>query len=125
MRIDSVGEVVKKHWLRQGVKLRQGASESELADFESKHGISLPEDMREFFAIVNGFDNRNGDEVDNEMITFFSLEEIERLNASAWDISAPADSYFVFADWSISAHVYAIRFSKIKKCFLVHITKKC
>jgi len=103
---------VKTHWLRQGIKLRPGASESEVTNFEAKYDVCLPEDMREVFAVVNGFDNRNGDEVDNDMTTFFSLEEIERLNASAWGIAAATESYFVFADWSISAHVYAVRLSK-------------
>lgn len=102
----SVGELVKQHWLRQGIKLRRGASEGELAAFESKYNVCLPEDMRECFSVVNGFENSGGWDVDNEMITFFSLEEIESLSAS------DAISYFVFADWSISAHVYAIRLSK-------------
>jgi len=38
--------------------------------------------MREIFAVANGFDNRNGEEVDNDMTSFFSLEEIERLSGS-------------------------------------------
>lgn len=45
-------------------------------------------------------------------ITFFPLEEIERLNASARGLAVPASPYFVFADWSISTHVYAIHLSK-------------
>ncbi len=104
-----VGELVKKHWVRQGIKLCRGASSEEIATFESKYNVRLPEDMRECFSMVNGFENG---ECDDEFITFFSLEGIERLNASAWGISALADSYFVFADWSISAHVYAIHLSK-------------
>ena len=110
--MNSLGELVKTHWLGQGIKLRRSATESETAAFESKYDVCLPEDMREFFKVVNGFDNRNGEEVDNDMITFFSLEEIKPLNASDWGIPARTESYFVLADWSISAHVYAIRLSK-------------
>jgi hypothetical protein len=110
--MNSVSELVKTHWLRQGIKLRRGASESEVTAFEAKYDVCLPKDMREFFSVVNGFDNRNGEVVDNDMITFFSLEEIERLNVSDWSIAAPGESHFVFADWSISAHVYAVRLSK-------------
>ena len=108
----SLGELVKTHWLRQGIKLSRGAIESEISAFEAKHDVCLPEDMREFFAIVNGFDNRSGEEVDNDMMTFFSLEEIKPLNASDWGVVSRAESYFVFADWSISAHVYAVRLLK-------------
>ena len=110
--MNSIGELLKTHWLGQGIKLRRGVFESEVTAFEAKYDVCLTEDMREFFAVVNGFDNRTGEEVDSDMTTFFSLEEIERLNASAWGIGTPAESYFVFADWSISAHVYAIRLSK-------------
>ena len=111
IRMASLGELVKEHWLRQGIKLRRGASEVEIDAFEARFNVRLPEDMRECFAVVNGFDNRGGSLVDDEMITFFPLEEIERLDASEWGISSHADLYFVFADWSISAHVYAIRLS--------------
>ena len=104
-----VGEIVKRHWLRQGIRLCHGASAAQISAFESKYDVRLPEDMRECLSVVNGFENG---ECDDEYITFFLLEEIERLNASAWGLPAPADSYFVFADWSISAHVYAIHLSK-------------
>lgn len=110
--MNSIGELVKTHWLRQGIKLRPGVSKSEVTAYETKYDVCLPEDMREVFAVVNGFDNRNGEEVDNDMITFCSLEEIEPLNGSDWDVATAAESYFVFADWSISAHVYAVRLSK-------------
>jgi hypothetical protein len=105
----SVGELVKIHWLRQGIKLRPGVSAAQLSAFEAKYDVRLPEDMRECFSAANGFEDG---ECDDEYITFFPLEEIERLNASAWGLAVPASPYFVFADWSISAHVYAIHLSK-------------
>jgi hypothetical protein len=80
--MNSVGELLKTRWLCQGIKLRGAATESETTAYEAKYDVCLPEDMREFFAVVNGFDNRNGEEVDSDMITFFSLEEIKPLNAS-------------------------------------------
>ena len=75
--MNSLGELLKTYWLGQGIKLRRGATESETAAYEAKYGVRLPEDMREVFSVVNGFDNRKGQEVDNEMITFFSLEKIK------------------------------------------------
>ena len=110
--MNALGELVKTHWLGQGINVRRGATESEIAAYEARYQVCLPEDMREFFTVVNGFDNRDGEEVDNDMITFFSLEEIKPLKATDWGIAARAESYFVFADWSISAHVYALRLSK-------------
>lgn len=105
----SLGALLKEHWMRQRINLRRGASETEIATFETKNDVRLPEDMREYFSVVNGFESG---ESDNEFITFYSLEEIERLNISDWGISHPAESYFIFADWSISAHAYAIQLLK-------------
>jgi hypothetical protein len=123
--MNSVGELLKTRWLRQGVKLRRGATESETTSYENKYDVCLPEDMREFFAVVNGFDNRNGEEVDNDMITFFSLEEIKPLNVSDWGIASGAESFFVFANWSISAHVYAVRLVPLCWLFSLALPSSC
>ncbi len=101
-----IGEALKRFWLRQGIKLCRGATGDELAAFEAKHNIRLPEDLRDYFAVVNGFD---GWQTDDNVITFLSLDEMKTLSEYWSPDVADADSYFVFADYSISAHVYAIR----------------
>jgi len=46
---------------------------------------------------------------DDQSITFFGLQEIKPLR-EYWSAKVvDADGYFVFADYSLSAHVYAIR----------------
>jgi cell wall assembly regulator SMI1 len=105
----SVAETLKRFWLRQGMKLNAGASEAELAAFEHKYNIRLPEDLREYFAAVNGFDGSEHWMTDENVITFLSLSEVKPLSEYWSPDVADADSYFVFADYSISAHVYAIR----------------
>ena len=104
-----VGESLRKFWLRQGIKLNLGASEDGLAAFEAKYHVRLPSDLRDYFAAVNGFNGSETWMTDNEVITFLGLDEVKPLSEYWSPDVADADSYFVFADYSLSAHVYAIR----------------
>lgn len=102
-------ESLKTYWLRQGIKLHRGAREDELAAFEAHYNIRLPDDLREYFAAVNGFDDSEHWMTDDEVITFLGLEEMKPLSEYWPPDVAESDSYFVFADYSLAAHVYAIR----------------
>lgn len=104
----TIGESLKHFWLQQGIKLKPGASEIELFAFENKYDVRLPEDLKNYFSTVNGFDDSDADE---EYITFLPLEEIEPLSMN-WSQAPEAKSYFIIADWSISCHVYAIKLTK-------------
>ena len=104
-----IGESLRKFWLRQGVKLNVGASEDELASFEAKYHVRLPSDLRDYFAAVSGFDGSETWMTDDEVITFLGLDEVKPLSEYWSSDVADADSYFVFADYSLAAHVYAIR----------------
>jgi hypothetical protein len=102
-------EALKTLWLRQGVNLRPGATEDEFAAFQATYNIRLPEDLREYFAAVNGFDGSEHWMTDDEVITFLGLHEMKLLSEYWSPDVADSDSYFVFADYSLAAHVYAIR----------------
>jgi hypothetical protein len=107
----SAGETLKRYWLRHGIKLNRGVSEDELAAFEDVYRVRLPKDLREYFAAVNGFDGSEHWMTDENVITFLALNEMKPLS-EAWSPKiADAASYFVFADYSLSAHVYAIQLS--------------
>lgn len=105
----SVAEKLKRFWLRQNIKLNAGASEAQLATFERKHNVRLPPDLRDYFATVNGFDGSEHWMTDENVIEFLSLDEVKPVSEYWSSDVVGADSYFVFADYSISAHVYAIR----------------
>ncbi len=109
--METIGESLKQYWLQQGIKLKLGASEIELFAFENKYNVHLPEDLKDYFSTVNGFDNSD---VDGEFITFLPLDEIEPLSIN-WSQTPEAKSYFIFADYSISCHVYAIKLTKDTK----------
>ena len=109
--MNKIGESLKQYWLRQGIKLKTGAAESELHAFENKYNVALPEDLKDYFSTVNGFNNSD---VDDDVITFLPLEEVEPLS-KAWSKKPDVKSYFIFADYSISCHVYAVQLTNEAK----------
>ena len=102
---------LKNYWFSHDVKFNTGVSESDLADFEHKFGVSLPYDLRDYFLTVNGMSE---EATDNEMIRFWMLEEVKPLTTGApsyanTDYVEDPESLFLFADYSLWAHAYAIR----------------
>ena len=106
-----IGKALKQFWLRQGIKLRRGATAEDFAAFELKHNIRLPQDLREYLTNVDGFDGSEHWMTDDEVITFLGLDEMKPLSEYWLPEVADSSSYFVFADYSLAAHVYAIRLS--------------
>lgn len=111
MEFTSVGESLKRHWASHDVEINAGVSEAELKAFEEKYGVVLPDDLRDYFRCVNGMPP---DVVDDGMMRFWMLEEIEPLKQGAPQYSDGTyvqnpETLFLFADYSIWAHAYAIR----------------
>lgn len=108
---DSVGDRLKKHWALHNVEINPGASEADLRSFEAIYRVVLPNDLRDYFWCVNGMPQYV---VDEAMIRFWMLEELKPLTEGALQYSDPAyihrpESLFLFADFSIWSHAYAIR----------------
>ena len=102
---------LKNNWMSHGVEFNDGVSENALAAFEHKFGVALPLDMREFFLTANGLPE---EVTDDEMIRFWMLEEVKPLPSGAPEFTTTdyidhPESVFLFADYSLWAHAYAIR----------------
>ena len=78
-----------------------GASEEQLLEFEVRHQVKLPFDLKEYFKEINGSGGMDG-----WMIEFWPIEKVER--STGTDLPG---KWFDFADYSISACVYTIRLS--------------
>ena len=104
-------EKLKEYWLSDKVVLNSGASDHELNGFESKYRVKLPLDLRNYFSYVNGM--KEG-QTDKDLIRFWPIEEVISLGEYYEDSSylPDANSLFIFADWSIEAHLYAIHLGK-------------
>lgn len=109
-------ERLAEYWRSIGADANSGASDDEIAAFESRCGISLPETVSQFYRRFNGTDV-----MDENSILFWPIHEIGSVPEKLSDCrgipdyggiekSLPdSESYFVFADHSIWCHVYAMR----------------
>lgn len=114
MNFTSAGESLRRHWASTNVDINVGVPEVGITSFEKEYSVSLPEDVRDYYLCVNGMPP---DVVDDEFIRFWMLEEVRPIPQSAPEYSKPqyvqgSDSLFLFADYSIWAHAYAIRLTK-------------
>jgi hypothetical protein len=65
---------IKARWSSQGVAIPPGASHERLDAFEKRFGVSLPADMRLFYAAVNGMGS--ADQMDENMITLRDIDSV-------------------------------------------------
>ncbi|MDQ1639478.1 MAG: hypothetical protein QOF62_2817 [Pyrinomonadaceae bacterium] len=115
MEFTSVGDSLKRHWSSHDVAINAGVSETELKAFEKKYSVVLPDDLHDYFRCVNGMPP---DVVDDGMIRFWTLGEMKPLPQGAPKYSVSSyvknpESLFLFADYSIWAHAYAIRLESV------------
>ena len=78
-----------------------------MQNFESRYGVQLPPDLREYFAVVDGED---GTFSFDDKFLFWPLAEVER--ASDWyrdQFMKDQASFFVFADFLLLSRTYAIQ----------------
>jgi hypothetical protein len=70
--MSAVESVIRK-WKGDLLPLKPGASEAELAVLSDVLGIPLPEDVREFYATMNGMEDRVHD---SHIVSFWSIDRI-------------------------------------------------
>ncbi|MES2902471.1 MAG: SMI1/KNR4 family protein [Pseudomonadota bacterium] len=101
----SAVEILERHWAKQAsLKRCVAASPDEISAFETKHGVSLPSDFREYIAHLNGTpthpDPESWDGVEAGGFEFYSLAALYPM--------PDAYGYFVFCSWVIGLLPFAI-----------------
>jgi SMI1 / KNR4 family (SUKH-1) len=112
--MSSLGESLKLYWSARGLRFGPGVPEELPREFEARHGVRLPADMRGYFVVVNGMDAWGGTNLfgwDDDLFRFWPLSEVERASDHYHPDRFLEDqgSFFLFADHSISLPSYAIR----------------
>jgi hypothetical protein len=120
--MNTVIDELKNYWMRAGVKFRPPASEDSVRDFESRYGVVMPPELRDYFFTFDGLED---EEWDNDMISFWPLHrvgnapEVLGRHGGLPDYRAivqtlpHSESYFVFADYLCFSHVYAFQLTKV------------
>ena len=98
-------EDLRAYWKAQGVDSANPASLAEIQAFEQRFAVVLPEDLRDYFRILNGMEIGHDGSMDNEMISFWRLADVERDRAER---PLNPTNLFAFGDWSIDCCTYAI-----------------
>ena len=99
---------LRQKWLDEGVKLGQVASDAEIAAFEARYSVTVPEVFRAYLQIVNGMGGGHY-EIDDNIICFYPLHSIKPLSEHGWKSFKQAEKHFVFADWDIWTQCFTIQ----------------
>ena len=109
---------VIENWRRSNIAIRSGVSADAIAAFESKYGVLLPTDVREYFVAADG----TGDEMDNDLYRFWPLAEVKPVHEELADteLFSYPDRFaypacFVFADHCINCWDYALNLTDDRK----------
>jgi hypothetical protein len=71
--IDKEIEVIRRNWQSLDISIRAGLSDKEIADFERRYGVRLPDGLRRFYEYMDGMEYGAADE---EFISFWPLSEV-------------------------------------------------
>jgi hypothetical protein len=102
-----------RHWKSEGLTIADGVGEA-LRVFEVKHGVTFPEEFREYLANVNGMLQIGGQDSDGKGFAFWPLNRIRAVpdECAASKVKVPnfdeVESYFAFADYLQWSWAYAI-----------------
>lgn len=106
------------HWKSQKLKIAPGNSEDKVREFESRNGVFLPTDLREYFLSVDGMAQIGGHDCDQKGFSFWPLARVRSVpkECAEQELADPEienpDQYFVFADYLQWSWAYAIYLSE-------------
>jgi cell wall assembly regulator SMI1 len=107
--MSTIGERLRAHWLAQGIDAPPGATEDRMKESETRFGVTLPWDLREYFLSVDGMGEPF--QWDDDLFNFRPRGEVEPTGEISVSLK-DGRSYFVFADHSIWLPAYAIRLTQ-------------
>ena len=110
--MSEVWQEIEQRWRASGIASAGGASAEAIAEFEARFQVAMPSDVRGYFASLNG----TGWEMDNDNYRFWSLDQVrpvqDELSVNHGVVYSDRLAYpdcFVFADYLISCHLYAVK----------------
>jgi hypothetical protein len=110
--MNSINQAIRAFWEAQGIANPLPATPGDIATFEARHSVRLPEPVVEYFLLVNGTRVGQWGIEDDLMISFWHLDQVQTL--SEWrphDQGMDRRDLFIFADFNIDGVAWAVQFS--------------
>ncbi len=112
-------EKLKKKWKEESLNNFHPIDMNSIQAFQSKNGVVLPEDLKEFFKSLNG----TSEEYTDELYEFYSIERIKKVSEEFQEWKGVPNyqflvnlniikDLFVFSNFSFNQFVYAIKLSQ-------------
>ena len=101
-------------WTATGIAHGAGASDADIAAFESRYGVVLPTDLRAYFATVNGTAVGAYGMQDEHLLGFWQLNEVRsfaEILSGARATAPDAGRTFAIADHSIWVYGFGVQLS--------------
>jgi SMI1/KNR4 family protein SUKH-1 len=112
-QMDTTLESVLKIWQRLGVQNSITASEADIVSFEQKYNVTLAAIVRDYFTLLNGTTGGKLGMDDENLVGFWHIDQVRPLAEECPEYATGDEpNLFVFADYSIWAHAYAMRLTK-------------
>lgn len=94
-------------WRQSGARVRPGVSAEDLAGFEERQRVLLPESVRRYFLAADG----TGEDYDDSFCRFYPLGQVRPVSEELPDAPDRLEypDCFVFAEWACWAWGYAFR----------------
>lgn len=102
-------ERLRDHWTGLSCVNRRPATLEEILAFEERCRVRLPPLVREYFATLNGTKEGESSMEDEDLISFWHLDQLQPLEDRPSVSPLHVSSFFLFADWSINAHEWAVQ----------------
>lgn len=113
---------LRERWSSLRIDLNLGASDEVIASFERFYSVKLPEDWREYFAVINGMSGNGSTHWDENMVYFWPLPDpaVPQSYEADYQVVSPVSkswsgciveggtSLFTVADYCIHAHIYVV-----------------
>jgi hypothetical protein len=101
-------------WRRKGIRPAPPCSRSDLQAFETRTGLTLPEDLADYLAYADGASLLSAGDVDRDELAFRPLRRFASLDAEWAGRQGPhriadASRYFVFCGYRLPSWAFAIR----------------
>jgi hypothetical protein len=113
--LQSLLQATVDRWRTENIPISPGVDTTILAGFEARYGVTLPQDMREFYSTVNGM---GGHYDESHFFRFWPIEEVTPVSSYMYggpDIVRAIPElaeYFLFFDHSVDLWMYAIRLNQ-------------